>query len=45
MKKIDYQKPTMKIVQLKHRAQLLVGSVTASRTGYTTASETEEVWE
>lgn len=26
MKKKDYQKPTMNVVQLKHRTSLLVGS-------------------
>ena len=30
MKRKDYQKPTMKVVILQHRTQLLAGSVEAS---------------
>jgi len=37
MKRKIYEIPTMKVVQLKHKAQLLVGSVGASRSGYETA--------
>ncbi len=44
MKKINYSKPTMKIVQLKHRQQLLVVSGThGSRQSYGEA--TEQTWE
>ena len=36
MKRTDYTKPTMKVVELKHRTELLIGSskVAAKRTGY-----------
>ena len=30
MKKRDYERPTMKVVQLHHRTHLLVNSVTAT---------------
>lgn len=44
--KRKYERPTMKVVELRQRAKLLENSpgVTASRTGYTTASDQEEVW-
>ena len=52
MKKKDYQKMTMKVVQLQHRTSLLVGSpvgVRASRSSYGEAnegmSEGDDVWE
>ena len=41
MKRNDYTKPAMKVVELRQRAQLLTGSVGASRTGYETATEQE----
>ena len=43
MKKKNYEKPTVKVVELRQRPQLLVGSVTATRTSY--GSPTEETWE
>ena len=45
MKKKDYQKPTMQVVQLKQQQQLLAGSngVQSTRSGYGAA--TEEEWE
>ena len=42
MKRTDYTKPTMKVVELNHRMELLVGSkskVTAKRAGYGPANE------
>ena len=43
MKRTDYTKPTMKVVELKHRTELLIGSsksrVTAKRTGYGPAND------
>ena len=39
MNKKDYQKPTMKVVMLKQRCQILVGSVNATRNGYGDAEE------
>lgn len=39
MKRKDYQKPTMTVVELRHRTQLLTGSVQASRSSYGTANE------
>ena len=44
MKKKDYQKPTMNIVKLKQRQQLLASSgVQSMRSGYGEAQEDE--WE
>ena len=44
MKRKDYQRPTMKVVQLQHQTHLLAGSgVEANRSGYGTAEEEE--WE
>jgi hypothetical protein len=44
MKRKDYQRPTMKVVQLQHQTHLLAGSgVEANRSGYGTAQE--DVWE
>ena len=34
MNKKDYEKPTMTVVELRHRTQLLVGSVGAQRSSY-----------
>ena len=34
MKRKDYQKPTMTVVELRHRTQLLTDSVQASRNSY-----------
>ena len=34
MKKKEYERPTMQVVQLKQQSQLLAGSVGASRDGY-----------
>ena len=34
MKRKDYEKPTMKVVELQHRAELLSGSTDAMRNGY-----------
>jgi len=40
MKRKDYQKPTMKAVQLQHQTHLLAGSgVEANRSGYGTVQE------
>ena len=40
MKRKDYQRPTMKVVELRHRTQLLTGSgVQASRSSYGTANQ------
>ena len=39
MNKKDYEKPTMRVVQLKQQSQLLAGSVGATRDGYGTAIE------
>jgi len=38
MKRKDYLKPTMKVVQLKQHAQLLAGSVEATRSSYGAAN-------
>ena len=43
MKRKDYRKPTMKVVELQHRTMILAGSVEANRSGYGTAEELE--WE
>ncbi len=44
MKRKDYQKPMMNVVQLQQQAHLLAGSgVEASRSGYGTAEE--DTWE
>jgi len=49
MKRKDYQKPTMKVVQLQHQTHLLAGSVEATRNGYGVAnqgmSEGEDTWD
>ena len=42
MKKKEYERPTMQVVQLKQQPQLLAGSVGASRDGYGVA--VEETW-
>ena len=34
MKRKDYKKPTMKVVELQHRTMLLAGSLEATRNGY-----------
>ena len=34
MKRKDYQKPTMTVVELRNRTQLLAGSVGAERSSY-----------
>ena len=39
MNKKDYEKPTMRVVQLKQQSQLLAGSVEASRGDYGVAIE------
>jgi hypothetical protein len=38
MKRKDYQKPTMTVVELRHRTQLLAGSVQAMRNSYGNAN-------
>ena len=43
MKKKEYERPTMQVVQLKQQPQLLAGSVDATRNGYGDAEELE--WE
>jgi len=44
MKRKDYEKPTMKVVQLQHQCHILAGSgVEANRSGYGAATEDE--WE
>ena len=40
MKRKDYQKPTMRVVPLKQKSHILVGSVKAMRSGYG-AAETD----
>ena len=51
MKKKDYRKPAMKVVELQHRSQLLSGSMKAQRSGYDRkrsdggTGTDEEVWE
>ena len=51
MKRTDYQKPTMRVVKLQHKYQIMTGSytgVSANRNGYGTASlddGTEATWE
>ena len=47
MKRTDYQKPTMCIVEMKHRSHILAGSdrsmsVSSSRNGYGAA--TTDTW-
>ena len=39
MNKKDYEKPTMRVVQLKQQSQLLAGSVGATRDGYGLAND------
>jgi len=43
MKKRDYERPTMDVVEVKQQAQLLAGSVGASRGDYGVANE--DTWE
>ena len=45
MKRKDYQRPMMKVVQLQHQTHLLAGSgeVNASRNDY--ESTEEQIWE
>ena len=44
MKRKDYQKPTMQVVELRHHGMLMTsGGVGAMRSGYGTAEE--ETWE
>lgn len=44
MKRKEYRKPTMKVVQLQHQSHILAGSgVEANRSGYGAATEDE--WE
>ena len=49
MKRKDYEKPTMKIVELQHQSYLLTTSgVQSERRGYGTAStddDTEQTWD
>ena len=47
MKRKDYLKPTIRIVEMKHRSHILAGSVqltgvTSKRNGY--GSATEQTW-
>ena len=52
MNKKDYEKPTMTVVELRHRTQLLAGSVRAMRNSYGKANNdvsseelnTEDEW-
>ena len=39
MNKKDYEKPTMTVVELRNRTQLLAGSVQAMRSSYGTANQ------
>ena len=40
MKRKDYERPTMQVVQLKHKCQILAGSgVEANRSSYGAAQE------
>ena len=39
MKKKDYQKPTMQVVKLQHKCQILAGSLTSVRDDYGDAIE------
>lgn len=43
MKRKDYQKPTMRVVELQQRTMLLAGSVEAQRSSYGIAQE--ETWD
>ena len=45
MKRKDYEKPTMQVVELQHHTQLLQtsGTVTATRNGYGDANE--QTWD
>ena len=48
MKRTDYQKPTMRVVKLQHKYQIMAGSygVKASRNDYGTADgEYDQTWE
>jgi hypothetical protein len=38
MKKTNYERPTMRVVQLEHRCQILAGSVKANRNSYGVAN-------
>ena len=42
-KKREYEKPSMRVFDLKQKPSLLAGSVTATRTSY--GSPTEETWD
>ena len=44
MIKKDYQKPTMKVVQLRHRAHILNGSPDTLQGHQKNGSETEDTW-
>lgn len=45
MIKKKYQKPTMKMVQLQHHAQILAGSSTKTMSGHAkSGSETQDTW-
>ena len=39
MNKKDYEKPTMRVVQLKQQSQLLAGSVETNRSDYGLAND------
>lgn len=43
MSKKSYEKPGMKVIKLRHRLQMLVGSVTATRSEYQTVDPS--TWE
>ena len=43
MKRKEYERPTMQVVELQYQCQILAGSVEAIRSGYGTAEE--EIWE
>ena len=44
MKKKVYQKPTMKVVQLQHRQQILTGSPETLSGHSKSSSETQDTW-
>ena len=45
MTKKDYQKPTIKVVQLQHKCQILAVSGPEKLSGHSkTGSETEDTW-
>lgn len=49
MKKRDYEKPSMKVVELQQRQHLMAGSVEATRNGYGVANQgmsaDEDTWD